>query len=147
MALHAALLVSLLVAPKPPQADPVASIPSLAEEDGKEADMRLIPTAQDGTGLACPNSYTGVGLYAWQDVIYEVVSGGPADRAGVRKGDTFLNASVFERDQWPVGKHLTLIVQREGQRVDLPVVIDAICFEKSPSSGSSSIPHLHEDRP
>jgi hypothetical protein len=146
IALHAALLVAMVIAPEPPKAEPIAAN-AVPQEQNDELDMRLLPSSADGTGLACEGRYTGIGLVTYRDIIYDVVPGGPADRAGVRNGDIFMNGEMFQRDEHPVGKRLPLTVERDGKRLDLFVVIGSICFEKSSGEGSTSIPHLREGRP
>lgn len=97
-------------------------------------------------GLACTRTYTGVGLESSYSSgrISGLAPGGPAQRAGAQLGDRLLNDAVFSRNQHEVGKKMTLRLEREGRRIDLPVVIDRICVEETPRSRPSTIPHLRD---
>lgn len=128
-AIHAALLIQLPVAVpvEPPRALPPA-------KDSGERDMRLLPSLPAGLGLACAGHYRGIGVViSWSGYVREVVAGGPADRAGLRAGDRFLNDSIFLRDQYPLNTALALRIERDGQPMNLPVRIDRICFDREAS--------------
>jgi len=48
--------------------------------------------AADGNGLACEDSYLGVGVkFGWSGRVIEVSPGGPAQRAGIVVGDVIHN--------------------------------------------------------
>lgn len=126
--LHGVLLATLAIDP-PPLAEP--PIPVSAERPGgnEDKEMRLVPTPPVGTGLACANSYSGIGvMVSYSGYVLEVVAGGPAELSGMRVGDQFLNADMFVRDTYSVGRQLALRIERDGQRMDLQVRIDRICY-------------------
>jgi S1-C subfamily serine protease len=138
--LHAALLAAIVARQVIPADTGVDVQPA---RDGEEMEMRLLPAEDgDGDGPACEHSYRGIGvMVGFSGLVEEVVSGGPADHAGMRVGDRFLNDSTFLRDQYAVGRTLSLRIERDGQQLDLPVRIGKVCYE---GGGSASIPHLVE---
>lgn len=127
--LHAALVLAFVWPTAAPPGE-VSTEPKKAEKSD-EMEMRLIPASEGGDGLACDGSYRGIGVVTnWGGNVEEVVSGGPADRAGMHIGDVFLNAEMFSRDLYSVGRDLVLKVDRHGVRIDLPVRIGNVCFTK-----------------
>lgn len=127
--IHAALLVTLPAAK--PLSEPPKPVPVTKEHD---SDIRLRSTTAGSDGLACAGVYRGIGaIVSWSGYVREVVSGGPADVAGLRVGDHFLNDSAFSRDFYPLETPKVLKVERDGQRLDLPVRIGRICFDKGPA--------------
>lgn len=127
--LHVALVLAFVWTAPEPTKETTAE-PKKAEKND-EMEMRLIPASEGGDGLACDGSYRGIGVVTnWGGNVEEVVSGGPADRAGMHIGDVFLNAEMFSRDLYSVGRDLVLKVDRHGVRLDLPVRIGRICFEQ-----------------
>lgn len=136
--IHAALFAQLL-AVSVPAAE--SGVPVMTRPDSGDLDWRLIPTQiGDGIGLACEGSYRGIGVVVeYSGRVSEVVTGGPADRAGMRVGDRFLNDGMFIRDQYPLGHELVLRLERDGQRIDMPVLVGRVCYETA-----QSIPHLRE---
>lgn len=90
--------------------------------------------AVDGLAIpapACLNaSYRGIGVKRyWAGEVFEVGPGTPAERAGIRVGDTLLNDDEFVRDSVPVGTRMTARVLRDGIELVLPIVIGDICTE------------------
>jgi hypothetical protein len=77
--------------------------------------------------------YTGIGVRAWGNgAILEVASGGPADKAGLRAGDTLLNSDVTEPDQHKPGTPVTLHYLRDEREMPPVVaVIEEICNEQA----------------
>lgn len=136
-AVHVALLVGLLVTPPQPAAE--QSTPVRGEREGEDIAMQLVATTDGSDGLNCERSYRGIGIAHWNNVINEVVAGGPAERAGAKVGDVLLNDSVFMRDQYPVGHRLPLRVQRQGEQIELVVHVGRVCY-----SVAHTIPHLSE---
>jgi hypothetical protein len=108
---------------------------------GEDVAMQLLPSENsEGAGIGCPHSYRGVGIIStYAGWVEEVVSGGPADKAGVQIGDKFLNGEMFRRDGYSLGRQLVIKVDRHGVRLDLPVVIGAVCYEEPQTT-----PHLAE---
>jgi len=128
--IHAAMLVTL------PAAQPLTEPPhAVMPKDGTdESAWRLLPSLPAGVGLACAEHYRGIGaITSWSGYVREVVSGGPAEKAGLRVGDRFMNDAQFMRDFYPIGKQLSLRIERDGKSMDLPVQIDRICFDKGPA--------------
>lgn len=103
--------------------------------------MHLLPSEDsDGSGTGCPHSYRGIGIVSnYAGWVEEVVPGGPADKAGVQIGDKFLNGGMFRRDGFSLGRQVVIKVDRHGVRLDLPVVIDRVCYEEP-----QTIPHLKD---
>jgi predicted metalloprotease with PDZ domain len=79
------------------------------------------------------HTYTGIGVRVWDNgAILEVASGGPADKAGLRAGDTLLNSDVTEPDQHKSGTPITLHYLRDEREMPPVVaVIEKICNEEA----------------
>jgi hypothetical protein len=124
-----------------PATQPAHTALTGATPPGEDVAMRLLPSEDsDGAGTGCQHSYRGIGIVStYAGWIEEVVSGGPADKAGVQIGDRFLNGEMFRRDGYSLGRQLVIKVDRHGVRLDLPVVIGAVCYEEP-----QTIPHLVE---
>jgi S1-C subfamily serine protease len=127
-ALHLLLLgpalVSCKVSEPPKQPKPPAG--------ERTIDVRLLPSEQGESDVpACARTYRGIGITRGflSMVVQSVAPGGPADRAGVKPGDTVLNDDDLGADRFMVGHKITLHVEREGRRLALPVVIGRICYE------------------
>ncbi len=125
---HAAMLVTL---PAAKAIEPPKPVPVTQERD---SDIRLRSTSAGSDGLSCQATYAGIGaIVSWSGYVREVVAGGPADDAGMRVGDKFLNEGLFGRDRYALELPMVLKVERDGQRLDLPVRIGRICFERGPA--------------
>ena len=86
-------------------------------------------------------TYTGIGVRAWVNgAILDVAADGPADKAGLRAGDTLLNFDAIDPDQHKPGTRITLRYLR-GEREMPPVVavVQEICNElaKPPEAGTA----------
>jgi predicted metalloprotease with PDZ domain len=128
---HAALLAAMVASPAPADQPPVPT-GLKSETDGLDDEgIRLLPSVA-GVGLACSHSYIGIGVMvsSFGGLIVEVSPGGPADRAGMQIGDRFLNDAMFIRDQYEAGRELTLRMERDGQRIDLPVRVGRVCYDE-----------------
>jgi hypothetical protein len=76
-------------------------------------------------------AYSGIGVRAWLNgTIAEVAAGGPADKVGLKVGDTILNSDAIEPDQHKPGTRIALRYLREEREMP-PVVatIEEICNE------------------
>lgn len=106
-----------------------------AVRDEADPDIQLVSSAHAGAaGLVCSNHYRGIGVaISYSGYVREVVAGGPADMAGLKVGDRFMNDAMFIRDQYPIGKSLTLRIERDGRPMELPVKVDRVCYEKVPT--------------
>jgi C-terminal processing protease CtpA/Prc len=77
----------------------------------------------------CKSFYTGIGITtSWSDHITYVAPGGPADIAGIRKGDQLLDPAQRIRDKFKEGTLITVTVIRDGITKDITVRIDKICM-------------------
>jgi C-terminal processing protease CtpA/Prc len=137
-----ALLAGFVTAPAAPPAVPTSTLPP--GDRGDEERFRFPPQLQEGPGLACEQSYRGIGIAHGYTggYITAVAPGGPADRAGILVGDRLLSEAIFVRDQWEIGKRIPLSIEREGRQIDLVLTIARICYEIEPIA--HSIPHLKE---
>lgn len=71
--------------PARPQEPPPVTLSGLEE-------FKFRAKADGNGGLACDNTYRGVGIhFDWGNTVTEVAPGKPAERAGVVAGDTLLN--------------------------------------------------------
>lgn len=78
-------------------------------------------------------TYTGIGVRSWLNgAIVEVAPGGPADKAGLRAGDTLLNLDATEPDQHKPGTRITLrFLRDEREMPPVVAVIGEICNEQA----------------
>lgn len=129
MLVHAALLLAFAGQAASGQAGGTVSV--RPENLGDDERMHLLPSPTgDGDGLACANRYRGIGSeVSYSGRVSAVVPGGPADLAGMRVGDRFMNQEMFERDQYEIGRQLVLRLERDGVLIELPVRIDRICYD------------------
>ena len=76
-------------------------------------------------------AYTGIGVRAWLNgTIAEVAAGGPADKVGLKAGDTILNSDAIEPDQHKSGTRIALRYLRDEREMPPVVaVIEKICNE------------------
>lgn len=127
IALHASVL-----APLPACAPPVAAQqPSAPEREPEVLQIRLLPSDEGGEGDAACDSYRGIGvLHGWGGIITQVAPGGPADKAGARVGDRFVNDFDFGSNRYPAGTVMTMRVVRDEEPLTLRVVIGHVCHEK-----------------
>ena len=107
-----------------------------------------LPTAGRESELTEPGQlFTGLGFRPWAPklpaVIGELVPGGSAARAGIRKGDRVTRAAGQAIDSWPAwvefvrkrpGQRIEVTVERQGASLSLPLDIDA-----APSEGLGTI--------
>lgn len=103
----------------------------------KPPEVRIIEQQSKDKGKAKPifvddckskKYYTGIGIFSAFGAVGEVAPGGPADKAGLRIGDTIMNREILGPDRYPEGTHLTLEIAREGnQRFKVDVTIEKIC--------------------
>jgi S1-C subfamily serine protease len=125
--LHLSLLLS--GGARQPQGETTAS--ALRVERAEDEAMQLLASATgDGNGDGCPHSYRGIGVVIWDGTVIEVVSESPADRAGMRVGDYFMNADMFARNEYQLGRSLVLRVRRQGTLLELPVRIGKVCYDR-----------------
>ena len=85
-------------------------------------------------------------------LVADVVEGGPADKAGIERGDvivTFDGKDVSESDDLPyivastpIGKTVTVEVIRKGQRKSIQVEIGELAEEEKPQVASEARPNL-----
>lgn len=102
----------------------------------KPPEVRIIEQPQkSGKGKQVAESdcksnhfYTGIGIISAMGMVVDVAAGGPADKAGVRAGDTIFNSSVLGRDRHPVGTKLELNIYRDDKDFKVTVVIEKICY-------------------
>ena len=108
-----------------PKVDALAERPPEKPADGPPAAAAL--SKCDG------RIYTGIGVRSWVNgSILEVASGGPADKAGLRAGDTLLNLDVTEPDQHKPGTRITLrFLRDEREMPPVVAVIEEICNEQA----------------
>jgi len=128
---HAALLAAMVASPAPADQPPVPT-GLKSETDGLDDEgIRLLPSVA-GVGLSCAHSYIGIGVMvsSFGGLIVEVSPGGPADRAGMRVGDVFLNAERFRRDSYTPGQEMPLAIERDGQRIDLMARVGKVCYSE-----------------
>ena len=71
-------------------------------------------------------------MHAFSGYVLEVAPGSPADRAGLRVGDRWLNDDSFTRDGRAIGDSVVIKIERDGQRVDLPARVGRICYDEEP---------------
>lgn len=127
--LHLGLAIALNLSLTPVAAPGHRSKPS---SDGDDVPMRLIPSAVGADGAsACQHFYTGVGmLHSHRSGrILSTVSGGPAEKAGLRAEDVILNPEILVRDGYSVGRVVVIQVLRDDVPMQFRVRIDKICFE------------------
>jgi hypothetical protein len=131
--IHAVLLVALNLAIH--DSGGGIEIPVRPLADNALERVRMLGASDAGSnGDPCPNTYYGVGaktsISGRGTTVLLVSPGGPADLAGLRVGDEWLNAAMFERDGYSPGRLLVLRVERDGRRFDLPVRIGRVCYER-----------------
>lgn len=82
----------------------------------------------------CDKFYMGIGVThsSLFGEITNVAPGGPADRAGIRKGDIPLD-ELDIRDKYPEGTTITVSVLRNGIIHNIPVTIGKICIREKSS--------------
>jgi hypothetical protein len=126
---HLPLLLSLQMSR--PDATEAVDVEAIASRGDSDDAIHPLPVSDwSGYGEPCQNSYRGVGARTAKHgpTVIHVVPGGPAEKAGLREGDEFLNESMFVRDGYSLGRLMVLRISRDGQRLDLPVTIGRICF-------------------
>lgn len=121
-----ALMVHLLpFAAIPPKETPPANPPKEVRLLGGVDDMRFRAFDGVGMGLACEDTYDGVGIrHNWGGQITEVAQGGPAWRAGVRVGDEY----VASGDD---GEYRTLRYRQNGVEKALRTKRESICQDRA----------------
>jgi hypothetical protein len=145
IALHAALLLAL--------SWPATSTRSNGQEPDRDVTVRLIedagrieykadvaaeersePTIDGDLSPAARSrcqgrAYTGIGIRAWLNgTIAEVAAGGPADKIGLKAGDTILNSDAIEPDQHKPGTRIALRYLRDEREMPPVVaVVEEIC--------------------
>lgn len=130
--LHSALLAFALTScPAKTQA---ASPQQEEREEHETVRMRLIESEDGSNGTPCPDTYRGIGIGRFAELVTEVLPGGPADRAGIQLGDVILNMRDLERDRYPVGHRLELHIQRDDAELRVEVVIGPVCFAQDRST-------------
>lgn len=105
-------------------------------EDGKakeqdapvEVTFIQLPRPQ-ASKLPCDAPYGGVGLKSFGPQVEEVAPGYAADRAGIKVGDWILNKWHAQDLRGEPGTHVTIIVERKGQRFVFDVVREKICMK------------------
>jgi predicted metalloprotease with PDZ domain len=126
--LHAALAAALLVrcTPAIPSEPPKKAE---SQQERKPIEIRLLPAGEEGDNY-CDSSYTGIGVMVSRldGHIIDVAPGSPADRAGVKEGDIYLNADEFPPDSLKPGSRITLRIQRAGRTFNLQAVIGRVCY-------------------
>jgi len=130
-AVHVALVAGAVVrcdAQAMPQREPA--------QHGNHGDavlVTLLPSSDTGDGEAyCPKSYRGVGIKRYAGgPIWEVLPGGPGDKAGLRVGDVLIDDPLAP-DMFMVGHRVELRVERDGLEFATTVVIARICNEETP---------------
>lgn len=153
LALHLAVILTFLW--------PGTAAPSKPRNAQRSVDVRLLReggrlrpqvdaaaddpamTTSDGPGTKVPWSkcdgrlYSGIGLSHWLNgEIVEVAPGGPADKAGLRAGDTLLDPDAMQADEHPPGTRIALRFLRDEHEMPTVVaVVEKICDEQPrPSS-------------
>lgn len=129
VALHSLLAASALVRCTEPAAAQEHDKPKPRE--GEAIEVRLIPSTEDGeNNLDCQKTYRGIGIKrSWGGRIFDVVPGGPADKAGIRVDDVMVN-DALEIDRYMVGHKVTVRVERDGRQFEVEVVIGRVCFSE-----------------
>lgn len=96
-------------------------------------DVELRPKSEDTLSasalhLDCPQTYEGIGIKrGWGGRVTEVAKGWPADRAGIRVGDSV--------EPWmidPVDGFMEFEVVRGATRVKMRLKTEKICFRDTP---------------
>lgn len=78
--------------------------------------------------IACPKTYEGIGIKrAWGGRVTEVAKGWPADRAGIKIGDT-IEPWLF----YPVDGFMEFEVVRGHKRAKMRLKTEQICFRDGP---------------
>jgi S1-C subfamily serine protease len=116
-----------------PQAQTLAEHPPAKVQDGPRSTAAL--SKCDG------RLYTGIGVRSlFNGAIVEVASGGPADKAGLRAGDTLLDADVLEPDQHKPGTAITLRILRDEREMPPVVAVVAEICDEQPRPGRHEQP-------
>jgi predicted metalloprotease with PDZ domain len=77
--------------------------------------------------------YTGIGITTnVLNIITVIAPGGPADKAGLKVGDTIINRGEFKANMFKVGDKLEIKVERYDKQFTTTTVIEKICYEAIP---------------
>jgi predicted metalloprotease with PDZ domain len=127
IALHASLAAVALVRCTETQKQE----PPPPPQGAGEVDVKLIPSSDDESDVYCADFYRGIGIRRnfGNYQIFEVVAGGPADKAGISVGDEILNDDVLGPNRYMVGHEITLHIRRDGREFPVQVRIGRICTE------------------
>jgi C-terminal processing protease CtpA/Prc len=76
----------------------------------------------------CPDFYYGIGIQVWHGWITNVAAGGPADQAGIKVNDVWLDSDIrtYEKDEIV---YLTIRTQ-SGILRKLSIKVDRICVSE-----------------
>ena len=78
--------------------------------------------------LDCDTYYVGIGIR--MNILNEiefVAPGGPADMAGLKKGDVLAIYDQRIRDMHPIGTLINVPIIRDGITIDVQIKVDKIC--------------------
>lgn len=122
--LHSLLLIPAIrctevVKPPPPQ-----------QEQAKKEDLEIVFVSVGEEGeKQCDASYVGIGVMNnIGGVIIEVASRSPAEKAGLRVGDIFLNADEFYPDRYTEGTTIVVRIERDGRELEIPIKVGKVCY-------------------
>lgn len=107
-------------------------LPALASEATPREGERARP-AKD-----CPGShYDGIGIqFTDSGMVTMVGTGGPAELAGVRTGDTIVHADplILGPGKYPIGTEITMVLRRGAvhKRVKARMKVAEICYDSGP---------------
>jgi hypothetical protein len=117
--LHVAVIVALLWRPTVEQQK--KKVQQVALIDGTDLKFAVA----DGRGLACDESYVGVGLKVrWDGTVLEVAPGGPAEKAGIVVGDVIHKPWY---DEYEGGLYVVRVV-RGNETVRYKMKRERICL-------------------
>lgn len=98
--------------------------PKPKPKKSKQMKVKLQLADRVGTRV-CNNYYVGIGIEHWLGIIDLVQKGGPADRAGIRAGDTLVE-DIYVGHLEP-GTVVEVITERNGIIIIKNIKIEKIC--------------------
>ena len=127
--IHFAVMLAAL-SPSCTQAVPPKKHTPPAEQGEKVLQIKLLPSDETESETPCADSYTGIGVNHSSTTITEVAPGGPADRAGIKAGDIFINEAEFWINQHPAGTLVVMRILRDGRELEFRLKIGRICYSQ-----------------
>lgn len=78
--------------------------------------------------ISCPHTYEGIGIKRnFGNVVTQVAPGWPADKAGIKPGDSVEPWSI-----WPENGYMEFELIRDGVRKKMRLKTAQICFRDGP---------------